>query len=339
MTSKVSHRILVIVLCLAFLAGCKASNQPTATPTPAGTAIPPTSTPAAAEIVWVDAQNNASDPLIAIVTQFAADNSLQYRSLAALNASDITSGTRIVVFRADPGNVSELSTSSPSVQFLILDSSSATAGGNISTVQANPADMAFMAGYITMLLSDDWRAAGLLTSDGPLGTSYTDAFTNGARYVCGQCLNYFAPLLSFPAVSSEPTTSDINTWTNDAVALGKDWLGAVFIDPAAASVPVANALSAYPVNYQSGLSVTFISTEAAAAQKDIQWDVLLSSDLAPSLKAVLPMLLAGKGGNQMNAQITLTQVTAGIVSPARLDLFNQTAADLAAGKIVPLSIP
>ena len=332
------HRIAILLICLftltLSLTACK--GQPATTPTPAPSLEPATATPAVAEIVLVDAQGTASAEIIDVARQFADGNTLLFRQAASLSSAEITSGTKIVVFTADPGNITVLSAAASSVQFVVLGDGVVTAGGNVSTIKADAADKAFMAGYLTMLLADDWRAAGLVTSDGPIGDSYTDAFTNGAQYVCGKCNPYYAPVVAFPVVAYEPAASDETTWANDAAALGADWLSAAFIDPAAANVPVANALSTYPLNFES---VIFVGYAEVSPDSGLTWDALISSDAASSLEIMLPKLLAGEGGQQAAATVSLAQVNEEIVSPARQDLFNQTAAKLAAGEIEPLTIP
>lgn len=322
---------ILLIFCI-ILSGCK----PTVTATPEFPTATATATTLPPEIVLVDASGTVSSDLIAVINDFAAANSLQTRTLSALTSSDITQATKIVVLSADPGNLADLSAAAPATQFVVLGSNSLTAGGNVSTIKADPAAKAFMAGYITMLLAYDWRAAGLLTSDGPLGDSYADAFANGARYVCGKCNAYFAPLVSFPAIAVEPSKSDEATWGADAATLGDDWLSAVFIDPAAANLSVANGVSAHPLNFES---VLFVSYTEVSPDTGLTWDVLLGEDVAASLKTLLPQLLAGQGGQAVSATITLTQVTEGIVSPARLELFNETAAKVASGELEPLPIP
>ncbi len=283
----------------------------------------------------MDASGTAGTNLTAVISDFAAANSLQTRTLSALTSADISAATKIVVFNADPGNLADLSAAAPGTQFVVLGNSSINAEGNISTIQADPAAKAFMAGYLTMLLAYDWRAAGLLTSDGPLGAAYTDAFANGARYVCGKCNAYFAPLVSFPAIAAEPTNSSEAAWAADAATLGDDWLSAVFIDPAAAYVSVANGVSTHPLNFEY---VIFVGYAEVSPDSGLVWDALLGEDASASLKAMLPLLLAGQGGQKASATIVLTQMNTEIVSPARLDLFNQTAAKVASGELEPLSI-
>lgn len=338
MRLKTSHRITFLLICFLSLAmiltACK--GQPTATPTPAPSLEPATATPAAAEIVLVDAQGTAAAELIEVIRQFADGNALLFRQATSISSAEITNGTKIVVFTADPGNISELSSAAATVQFVVLGDGAVTAGGNISTIKADAADRAFMAGYLTMLLADDWRAAGLVTSDGPIGDAYQDAFTNGAQYVCGKCNPYYAPVVAFPVVAYESAASDETTWANDAAVLGANWLSSAFIDPAAANVAVANALSAYPLNFES---VIFVGYAEVSPDSGLTWDVLIATDAAASLQAMLPELLAGQGGQQAAATVSLTQVNEEVVSPARQDLFNQTAAKLAAGEIEPLTIP
>jgi hypothetical protein len=331
-TSRLFALFITLLLCVLLVAACKAQPTPEPTPTPESATV----TPLPAEIVLVDALGAADAGLVDVVSQFASANSMIVRQTTGLASAEISSGTKIVVFTSDPGNIAELSSTAPATQFVVLGESAVTAGGNVSTIKADAADRAFMAGYLTMLLADDWRAAGLVTSDGPLGDSYADAFTNGAQYICGKCNPYYAPVVAFPVVAFEPTAADETTWANDAAALGADWLSAAFIDPAAANIPVANALSTYPLNFES---VIFVGYAEVSPDSGLTWDVLIASDAASSLEVMLPQLLAGQGGQQAAATVTLTQVNEEVVSPARQELFNQTATRLAAGEIEPLTIP
>jgi hypothetical protein len=71
---------------------------------------------------------------------------------------------------------------------------------NLSVITTQAQDLAFMGGYLTTLIAEDWRSSGLIPNDTGLGLDYKDAFENGARYLCGLCVPYWAPLLYFPVV-------------------------------------------------------------------------------------------------------------------------------------------
>lgn len=333
--------IFFAILLAAFLAGCSTLNRtPAPTPTSSATAIPPTPTAPAAEILWVETQTAANDILVKTITDFASANALQYRTLSAITPADITSGTKIVVIDGAPSDLSSLASAAASTQFILLGAGNPGGLKNVSTVQAKPEDEAFMAGYLTMLIANDWRAGGLLANDGPIGSAYTDDFINGAQFVCGKCNPFYSPIVNFPATASEPSISPSTTWTVDAGTLSRDWLSSAFLAPSAALPDVATALSAQNFNVMNGDSnlFFFVSTTAAPQDGSIPWVALLGADYSAGLQEILPQALAGQGNLTASAQIALTDINPDVVTPAKQALFNQTAANLATGNIIPSTI-
>ncbi len=325
--------IIVLVLLFFITAGCNSASQtPKPTPTPEATAIPPTATPAPAEIIWVSAQPDAAPALTTTINDFATANSLQYRTVPSLDTSGITSGTKIVVLDAAPSNLNELTSAAPATQFVILGSSTA-AGGNISVIQTSAVDEAFMAGYLTMLIAEDWRAAALIPNDSPIGDAYADAFTNGARFVCGKCNTFYAPLVEWPQVAAIPTSSD--TVPNTIAGLTANWLSSAFIDPVFVNADNVASINIQAFNWEY---VALITTDTAPADVDGKWVARLSSDTAASLKVLLSELLAGQSGLTLKAQIIITAPDESIVSPAKQSLFNQVAAELATNQLIPTTI-
>jgi hypothetical protein len=320
------------IFSILIITGCSASRTPEVTPTPAATAVPPTPTTAPAEIIWVNTQATANDAVAGVINDFAAANSLQVRSLSTLDSSNITGGTKIVVITGTGIDFNSLASAAPAVQFILLGSANSNNLSNISTIQANSADEAFMAGYLTELIAWDWRGAALLPSD---DAAYANAFENGSRFLCGSCAPYYAPIVKFPVLASEPAGSPSTTWLTDTGNLNQYWLSVAFVTPSAVSADVIASLGSR--TYTN--SVTFISTTAAPQDGSVAWAALLDSDFADPLKIMLPQVLSGKGNLNARAQISLTSVNSDIVSPARLDMFNKTAADLAADLINPVSVP
>lgn len=327
---------LISILCVALISGCAVLHgTPAATPTPQATAIPPSPTPAPAEILFVTSQSSSADTLTAAITDFASSNSLQVRTLNALTAADLNAGTKIAVLQTLPSDLSSIAAAAPQTQFILLDAAAPAGLSNVSSIQARPEDVAFMAGYLTMLISQDWRAGALLTSDGPLGSSYADDFTNGSEFVCGKCNPHYGPVVAFPQIISEPSASAASTWAADGTTLSQNWLSAAYLDPAAASADAANAVTSRTVNDNA---VYFISTTSAPQDGSIAWVALLGTDDTAALKTLLPQVLQGQGGLTGRAQITLTNLNEDVVTPAKQALFNQTAADLAADKIIPTTV-
>ena len=326
--------LFLTIFCFAgllLLAGCSNNSTPQATPTPAATAVPPTPTSAPAEIVWVNTLGTANDAVAGVINDFAAANSLQVRSLATLATADITSGTKIVVIAGTGVDANALASASPAVQFILLGSANSNNLSNVSSIQANSADEAFMAGYLTELIAWDWRGEGLLPSD---DAAYGQAFENGSRFLCGSCAPYYAPIVKFPVYDSEPAGSPSTTWLNDTADLIQYWPSVVFLTPSAVSADVVTSLASR--TYAD--SVTFISTSAAPQDGSVKWAALLDADYAAPLKTMLTQVLAGQGNLTARAQISLTSVNSDVISPARQDMFNKTAADLSANLINPADV-
>jgi hypothetical protein len=339
---RLPKRALFVVastLLLVFLVSCAGQATPTVSPTQLATAVPSTPTSAPAELLRVTAQTGTVDPVAKTLTDFATANSLQYRTLASLTAADITTGTKIVVIDGAPADLGSLAGAASATQFILLGAANPGKIANVSSILASADDEAFMAGYLTMLIAQDWRAGALVTNDGPAGAAYADDFNNGAQFVCGKCNPFYVPIVNFPVISSEASASPAATWTNDAATIGKNWLSAVFVTSSAASTDVVNALSAQNVNAtMNGDSIYLISTTAAPQDGSIAWSALLDTDYVSALAQLLPRVLKGQGNLNVRAQIGLTAINEDIVTPAKQSLFNQTAADLAADKIIPTTV-
>ena len=332
--NKLTIVLIISLMAVLLLSSCGSSGvfAPKDTPTPTATPVPPTPTAVPGEIVWVNATGSANDSLSGIINDFAAQNSLQVRSLTALSNSDITAGTKIVVVSGTGVDTSSLASTFPKVQFVLLGGSNSGSQTNVSTINSNPNDEAFMAGYLTELIAWDWRGAGLVTGADAAG--YADSFENGGRFLCGTCAPYYAPITMFPLFAFETDGSPASLWLNDANNMSQYWLSVVYISPSAVSPDVIAALASR--TYTD--AVTFISTTAAPQDGSVKWAALLDADYATPLKDMLPKLLTGQGGLSADAQITLTSVDTTVISQARLDLFNKTAAELSSGQVSSESV-
>ena len=302
--------------------------QDTSTPT---TEVSPTPTAEPERLVYVSASPADSDANVPILTQFAAENALQFEQEAAFDGASLGSTARIVVLTAEPADLSAVLDANPAVQFILLGSSAISGKSTLSVVSAKAEDVYFMAGYLTTLIAYDWRSAGLVVSDSPLGDGAADAFTNGGEYVCGKCNPSYPPMVNLPALATLPAASAPGDWLAQANTLLVDGINAFFLDPQAVVPDVAAAL----VNSQT----VIISTADPLAGTEAWWGATIATDSSAALGEVLTKALNGEGGQQIGVPITLTNVNANLVSPARQDLFNQTAQLLAEGKLAALSIP
>jgi basic membrane lipoprotein Med (substrate-binding protein (PBP1-ABC) superfamily) len=325
---------LLTLLTWLLLAGCgpavqSPTGQPTVTPLPATTEAP---TPVPAALIYVSSETSASDPDTSVLGGFANDHGLQLKTVTALEDASFAADPKIVVLQSAPEDLGKILDAHPAVQFVLLGSSELTGKANLSTVSARQEDLYFMAGYLSTLIADDWRSAGLVVSDGPLGASAAEAFYNGGKYVCGKCNPSYPPVVDLPQVRSLAANAAPADWLAAANEMLQSGVRVMFVDTPAAAPEVINAVTsmgAYLVGF----------TPPVAGDGVSNWAATVTSDASGALQQVLENALKGQGGQAVTVQVTLAEVNPEFVSPGRQDLFNQVASLVAAGEIGTLSIP
>ena len=319
--------LLVILILLLGVSGCADRTTPTpeiptSSPTPEFT---PTATQTPARIVLFDPTAQASAAVVTVMTDFAAANSLVYETWTEI-AGDLT-GIKIMVVFSGLENLAEIAAANPQTQF-ITTAQNAAASANISTLVVNPVHLAFMAGYLAAMTSEDWRA-GALISD-PTNAGLADAFTRGGEYLCGRCTPKYGPILFYPVTYGTGSANDAAGWTAQAQTMwAETFANSVFID-SAADYPEVLAVFTEKVLYTSNAASPNLTSYAA----------VLGGDVPSTLQAALPELLAGVGGKTYNARVGLQIINKPeIVSEAKQARFNEAAQALADNLIIPLSVP
>lgn len=337
MTSSKAHRFLFLILTglllITLVAGCKPLTE---TPEPAANTALPTAivtaepTVVLQKLILADPDGFASAEIVSFLKDTAAANGLVFETTAVVDPAALGSETRVVVFLAQPDNLQNLVSALPQTQFIAAGSADPVGMSNLSVITTQAQDLAFMGGYLTTLIAEDWRSSGLIPNDTGLGLDYKDAFENGARYLCGLCVPYWAPLLYFPVVVEATASAGADAWNSQMNLLSDNVVYTVFVDPAAALPEVLETLSA---------SGYILVGNAGTASPDA-FTALLGYDLLPGLQELLPLALSGTGGQTAGAQIKIVSFASDeLVTPAKIDAFNKVSADLAAGWIDPLSVP
>lgn len=329
--SRFFIQLLVILLLFSVATGCK--PEPTAAPQPTPEpAIPtpePSPTAAPQRLVLVDPNGAAATGVVTLLTEFATSNALIFETMANLDQVPPTAEMRIIVFNGVPNDLDNLAASAPQTQFIVIGDVDPAGRANLSAVRVNSGDVAFMAGYLTMQIAWDWRAAGLIPSDTALGADYSDAFENGGRYLCGQCTSTYAPFYYFPLVAAEVSQAGAGGWQAQTNQLVEYFVKAVYVDPSAALPEVLDSLTVQ--------GMTLVGREGTPLAE--RFTALVGADALPGLQQLLPQALAGTGGTSVAARVQIVSFTdETIISPGKIQAFNETAANLAAGIIYPFSI-
>ncbi len=340
---KIFQIISIIIALGLFLAACKPDVTTTPTQPVESTSSTeviiteaPTPTPGVPSAVLVISPN--ADPVSVARTQstletLTADSSLALSVVDSLTADQLTENIRIVIGVGEGIDLAGLAISAPAIQFVAVDQPNAVPGTNLSVI-GNPVideeRQSFMAGYLTALVSADYKVGGIVPSDITLTTEAVNAYVIGARFFCGLCNPKYPPYNAFPQWETMPTGSGQTAFQPVVDGLANLGVEVVYLHADLVSPELLNYLSEIGMEVVGGTSPDMARSN---------WVGTVALDPGPVLEGFWPGLIAGTGGQQASNAVMLTDLEAGLVSEGRLQKFNEMAADLANNLVLPETVP
>jgi hypothetical protein len=309
-----------------------APNETTPTPVdvPASSTPAPSATPAPGKVLLF-APNTDSGFAPAVksrLAELASAAALTLVPVTSLAAADLAPEVRIVLLLAEPDNLTGLLSAAPQVQFLAVGLPGLSPGANLSVITPQPEQVAFVAGFIATIISEDWRSAGLLP-DTP--ASIQDAFVNGGRYFCGRCVPIHGPIVLFPVAAALPAGSSLDAWQSAVTQLQTNILETVYVDPTISSPDLLSLLAKQ--------NLALVGGQTPSADISAQWAATVTSDVLAPLNTLWPGLLAGKGNQSLAAAVQVTDINASLLTPGKQRLMQDVIAGLQDGTIGASSIP
>ncbi len=308
----------------------------TAAPTEIMVTEAPTATPGVPSVLLVISPD--ADPVAVSRTQstletLAGGSSLALTVVNALSAEQLTENVKIVVGVGEGIDLAGLAPGAPSIQFVAVDQPNTVAGANLSVIGDPVTDeerRSFMAGYLTALVSSDYKVGGIVPSDIPLTTESVNAYVIGARFFCGLCNPKYPPYNAFPQWETLPTAnaqSGFQTVIDGMSSLGVE---VVYIHHDLVTPDLLNYLSEIGMEVVGGGSPDRMRNN---------WVGTVALDPGSALEEIWPELVAGTGGQQVPNAILLTDLDAGLLSAGRQRMFDEMAADLANNLVLPETVP
>jgi hypothetical protein len=339
---KLLIKICIAAACVLSLVGCAGGALSLATATPAFTptpslapspTTPPTPTPLPGRLVLL-APDGSSGTIVDLIASSAQQAGLVLDKRAALQPGDVSADVKVVFFLSPPDNLKDLLSAAPQVQFGGLSQAALDAAPNLTVIQSSPDQAAFVAGFTAAVLSDDWRAAGLIPSE---QSNLIDAFRNGAGYFCGDCAPGWPLGAQFPIFADVSAAGDGGAWAAAAQTLFDNGKAEVFyLSPEASKDEVYAALQG---KAQVDKPVKVVGSGAPPAALKAQWAASVSVDPSDALKKALAEMLAGRSAGTLLAPIQLSDVNSDVLSKGRQELVQKVIADLQAGFIQIQSVP
>ncbi len=333
----------ILVLIVLLLAACNTppiSATPTETPTPAVSPTPApsdTPTPPPGRAILLSAGSANADVLTqaeALLGEQAAQAGLSSETRESLQPADLQPEVKLVVALAPPANLSELIAAAPQTQFIVISAAPLDAGDNLTVIRLQAEQQAFVAGLVTTLISDDWRAAGMIPADAP---ALQNAFVNGGAYFCGTCSPGWPLGVTFPLVNGAAAPGDGAAWAASAVDFFDNGKVESFYLSAAATRP--EVISYLAGRSQFETAVKIVGELPPPDELRGQWAATVDLNPLEALAQALPTALQGKGSGSLLVPVSLSHVNPDILSPGRLDLVSTILDELAKGIISPMTVP
>jgi len=327
--------ILLFVFLITLLAGCaRTTAEPTEIPT-VSTDLPtlqPTETQPVASTnlaavgleTWDAGQQGE---IRSALQDIAANAGLTMIEKNAADVATASSDAKVVVVFIEAANILDLAAAAPETRFVYITNTQQTGTTNLAVIHLPETRQAFLAGYLTTIISPDFRAAGLFRADDQVGYAQVYAFQNGGSYYCGTCYPYYAPMVQFPLVGYQPVGMDTSAWQTTANELIKNVVYTMYVDEYASDPALLSDLAS------KGIMLTGKHTPPDTVRS--MWAATIGYDLATPLQTlagfmsgaqetsdiVAPLLVRDinesyySTGKQLNVANIQKSLEAGLISP------------------------
>lgn len=359
---KISARSIFIILftVVFLLAACEPVTTPTITETPLVTdspttepSISPTETSVTPTVMIVSNRegDELSDPeawdgreinsyVYQIIERLVSRYSMDLITSVEIIEDDLTSkNIKVVVSTSPTDDLPAVAARHPEVQFVAVDHPGFSPSENLSLIGEQEEvnlQQVFMAGYLSALISEDYKVAALIPSDVEDSASLIEVFVNGARFFCGACRPLYPPYNAFPQWETLPidyTSSDFEPAMDTLMAKEIEVL---FVDGRLASTELFTYLNNWDGMFVSDNSPNFHPWVQLVRNN---WAGTVRPDVESALEEIFPLLLEGQGNYDVPVKMVVTSTEEGLISEGRLQLFDEFAEDLKNGLILPETIP
>lgn len=250
-----------------------------------------------------------------------------------INQRDLINSELVIAIA--PADVIQISQSAPNVKILALGYLDLQPTNNISIVAIDEQTIrntAFLAGYLSALITTDYRVGVLTLSDTEEGRIVAESFYVGAQYFCGLCSSKFTPIEFYPKRTQISDISDEEKWKSAVEALIDEGVQSVYLSKEVYSADLIDYLM------DVGINIVSASVPPKGANTD-RWIATLEPDYNLAILNYMDNFTSISSGITIIPEIILTNYSSGLISEGRKTLFEETHINLQAGFIYPSLVP
>lgn len=331
---------IIFLFLLSSLAGCGSLGipgfKPTSTPTATATVIPtpvPTATPDIGKVVLIAPPEILPEEVKAVteaIQPAVSAAGLMIETLGQVPSGSLGPHCVTAIFMSMPANLVDILNANPQTQVVVVSSADLQTGPTLTVLREHPEFEAFIAGYTAVLAAPNWRASGLIPTDGGETNALANAFMSGGRYFCGRCGTSTPPFAAFPLTESAMSSASAADWQSAASNLLPAGLETMYLSKEAQSAELLQAL--VPQN------LIFLGTSYPGDGLKERWAATISTDIAGAMASVMPEILQGQGGRTISIGVKLADVNETYLPPGKQRLIIEANEKLMKGWINPYTV-
>lgn len=299
---------------------------PTVEPSPTPTPQPPL------VVLW--GADQADPALFAAVEPLAAglagEAGYRFEVRSDLAPDGLDEDLRLVVALPPATGLADLAAAAPGVHFISVGLAEAPEAENISRVEMagdQAAVQGFLAGYISALITPDWRVGVIAPPDSPA----IQGFANGVVYYCGLCRSAYPPFYTYPQLSELSPGASADQVQATVDSLSAQAVQTVFLAPGVDAATLAPLLAQARIN--------IIGSQSPDPALQANWVASIGADLPEAVRQAWAEVTNGSGGVETNVPLQVFAVNEDLLSTGRQRLVQKVLEDLQAGLISPLISP
>ena len=268
------------------------------------------------------------------LARWIPEQGLRFQVLPSLDADDIsTDDYRLIVVVPPVKNLEDLIDAAPDVDFLAVGFDDLEPSSNLSVIRSGNERLdqqAFLAGYLAVMITEDWRVGMMGIADSPYVERARIGFTNGALFYCpspmGYCSPSYAPFFEYPLYVEMNHDSSIAEWQSAAKYLIGMMVETMYIMTGVENNgPLLQYLAAQGVNMIGGKSPPESIKE--------HWVATLTFSPLDAFDEYWPKFVNGDVGNEVFSSLKITDFNDELLTEGKQRLANEMLGDLINGFI------
>ena len=270
--------------------------------------------------------DNQSFEIQDTLQKYAIANNLEFSILDSLDKEKIQNAKIVFIYEKNE-NWKQLADEFPDTKFIVVSSQKNDLPDNVIQIQTSSSDLYFVAGYVSAMLAYDWRVGAILPSESYDGTTSSQIFSNGVKFLCGLCSPIYAPVIFFPTVSMIGDSYDTNA-INAAY-------GEIAINrPNTIFLPSKFLIDDVATNLKQNGHIIISDFDVNQVNKELV-DIQIGFDIAKALNEILDSNLGIE--NLVVRPLIYIQDKNSILSIGKANYLQQILSDLNKGFISPLN--